>query len=1145
MSLLDLLNGIVSGVEKLVAPKKATLATTRPVQNPISSSFAIGTPNRTASPISTSIIPKSSPSNNPVASAQGLKVGNAVNKTIRGFADSPQTFGAQLAAQNDYANSLKQMTSNGQITNKDYVAQTPNSIVKKSGIPVVGTPVKVLSQQADAKVKAQVAKDTGVNYNYGTLLGSGLNTAANVIPGAGEAKVADNVAKSGEEVAPVITDAVKQAATKMLADRSSQVAEGSKIATPTTQLLKEPAELKTTLPKTAPAESVAPAKSAEPVIAKTGSTGKVAPQTVTQPTTKLVSEINPSDKVVSPIEQDVKQRGLTTSVKESQNFTPEFKEAVQSNYKIATDKEALANTQQFMKQGLNKAHQTVLDRLGSTNETDKQLVSDAGTVMQTLDSKGRYAEAQNIHDQLAERLTKAGQSAQATSLLLRRSPDGLYHQAVSDLQKAKVELTPDINKQLETFRESVRSTAPNTVERNFAVQQMKQFVSQNIPSSVKDKAFAVWRAGLLTGPRTIGKIVTSHAIQSTLERVKDIPAAAVDSIVAAANGGRRSLVFTNRGTVSGAKEGLATGFGKNGLLRTGIDTNPGNNAVEFHNEVNFGKSVAGKIANTYTNGIGRLHGSIYKVPYGIQFKNSLFSQALAAAKTGKIPKEELNGFIDRFINEPSNEALDIAKNDAEHATFQQETALGKIASKVQQIPGGRYVAPFTRIPSAIATDVADYSPVGVVKTIVQGVKAAKKGEGWSLADQRNFSEGLGRSIVGTAALVPGYLLFQKGLVNLAYPTDKTEQGIWKAEGRTEDSVLVGGKWRSLGSLGPVGTVLEVGAGLASGKAGANKGVSGIPGAALSAGEVGLKSIEDQPYVSGISAAGAAAQNPTEYLPALEKQYAGSVVPTAVSQIADGTDPLARQANTPLDSIKNKVPGLRETLNPSKDAFGKNVPNDTGVGAIVDPFYSSTNQKPDSTLSEIQRLQKVGQGILPTAQDAKNTFNGVPTTLTKVQAQDLSAKIGQTVKPLWDNAVQDPDYQSLSDDQKNQKLSSILSNTTSAIKDTYAQQNKLGQYADGFNGKVTKLSAAQQQIQNGSKDISSYFAPAKTTSASTSTKTSGNKATTTKKSTATGKASIASYIAAQKATNASQLSNEKALNALLKGIKYTRKKVKVT
>lgn len=783
----------------------------------------------------------------------------------------------------------------------------------------------------------------------------------------------------------------------------------------------------------------------------------------------------------------IKQRGFTQSVKQSANYTKQLKKEVAktSQYQVATDKAAIAGAQKFAKQPLSLAHSNILKKLQSNAKLSKQDIVNGGTIMQHLDSAGRTSEAQSLHDLLATHLTEAGQKAQAASLLLKRSPDGIYHKAVADLKKAGTEVTPSIDEQLKAHREAIRATAPDTLERNVAVQKMKLFVSKNIPTSKLNNAFAFWRAGLLTGPRTVTKILTSHGVHAPLEKLKDIPASAIDYGLSKATG-QRSLVLTTKGGATGLKQGAKLGFGKQGYLRTGIDTQPGTNAIEFHQNANFGTTVPGKIAQAYVDGIGRLHGSLYKPFYGAAHLNSLYSQALAASKNAGLKGLAKDDFVKKFVGNPPGEALDIAKNDAEHTTFQQETALGKLATSLQQHGGivGKVIAPFTRIPSAIATDLVDYSPAGAMKTIVQGIKAAKSKEGFTLADQRAFSQGLGRSIVGAGALVPGYLLYQTGNLTLAYPTDPKEQKLWQLEGKTADSVKVGGKWRSLGSLGPIGSVLSIGGYIAdsisNGKGLTQAAIDGLAG--------GLKSIEGQSYVSGVSGAVNAVEDPGRYLGNLEKQYAGSVVPTGVAQLASTTDKTARQLNGPSDAIKSKIPGLRESLTPKKNAFGQNVPaGESGLINILDPFYSSKALKTDATVKELQRLNDVGEGTMPSTVPAKNTFNGVKTILTKPQAQALGAQIGRAVKPLWDKTIQSAAYKNQSDEGKRQMLSNILSDTTSAIKNRYAAQNSLGQYAPGFTGNAKPLSAKQQAILTNNFDPTSYIPKVASSTSGTTSK----------------------------------------------------------
>ena len=286
------------------------------------------------------------------------------------------------------------------------------------------------------------------------------------------------------------------------------------------------------------------------------------------------------------------------------------------------------------------------------------------------------------------------------------------------------------------------------------------------------------------------------------------------------------------------------------------------------------------IAQAYVDFVGHVHGSLYKPFYGSAHLQSLYNQALAAAKTAGVKGAEKENFLQDFVGNPSTQALDIAKKDAETATFQQETALGNVASAIQKKGGiiGKVVAPFTRIPSAIATDLINYSPVGLAKTLIDGIKTARSDVGWTVQAQREFSQGVGRGLTGSAAIIPGLMLFNKGSMTLDYPTDPKEQKLWQLEGKIPNAVKIDGQWRSLGSIGPAGSVLAIGGHMAESLAGGND----LGSALISGFSGGLRSIEEQSYLQGISGALDATNDPGRYAPNFIKSEVGSVVPTTTT-----------------------------------------------------------------------------------------------------------------------------------------------------------------------------------------------------------------------------------------------------------------------
>lgn len=765
---------------------------------------------------------------------------------------------------------------------------------------------------------------------------------------------------------------------------------------------------------------------------------------------------------------DTEPRGFTESVKESPSVSPEVKGAIDNNYTPTSNKQLMQKTGTVLDKGLDTATQKVDTALAQpTGSINAQDVSNALAVARAHDVSGNFEKAQSIYDRLAEHGTSAGQTIQALSMLDARTPEGLRFWVNKTLKKADVPLTDDLRDNLNAAFEALKQSPEDTPGHQMAVGKIQQLVGSQLPSSTTDKAFAVWRAGLLTGPQTVTKIVTSHAINSLLENVKDVPGAVIDKFLSNFTG-QRSLVASTKGAVEGFKEGATAG--KN-LVKTGIDINPGSNAAELRNTVNFGNSVPGKFLSAYVNGVGRIHGSLYKPFFGAAHAESLYNQALAAAKTQGLKGDESDRFVTDFVHSPDPQALKIAQHDAEMATFQQTTKLGQVASAIQQKGGvvGKVIAPFTRIPSALATDLINYSPIGGMKSIVDGIKAAKSEEGLTVESQRQLSQGLGRSITGAAAIIPGIMLYNRGMLTLGYPTDPKEQALWQDEGKQPDSVLIGGQWRKLGAIGPIGSVLSIGGYMADsllqGQDMGTASMNGLVG--------GLKSIEGQSYLSGVSSSIDALNNPGQYASSFAKQTAGSIIPTGINTIANATDPMQRNTTgnnlvqTSLDAIKARIPGARETLQPKEDAFGNPLRSgETGLERIVDPFQSTTAATPSPLLDELRRLENAGFGEMPAKIAKKENLGSTRqpeiANLSRQQMQQLTEMIGRQTEQYWNQAINSPGYSQLTDMQKQATLAQIYGSTAQQEKSLFAQLNSLGPYSS--NVQQTILQSKQKRPQ---------------------------------------------------------------------------------
>jgi len=769
-----------------------------------------------------------------------------------------------------------------------------------------------------------------------------------------------------------------------------------------------------------------------------------------------------------PIADNI-QKGVTEGIQSSENFSPELQSDISSEKNQVTNKSTAAATDTFMKQNdTNTAHSDVLSRLQSGKIVDAQTTSDTGSVIQALDSQGRIPEASNLHDLLAERLEKQGQGNQAARIVYNRSPEGLYYDAVNTLDKGGVELKPELQDKLQGIKDQLKQLDPGTQDYADKVQELGKTVRDNIPSSTGDKIFGIWRAGLLTSSQILPKVAVSHIVTYGAETSSRALATSIDKFVSLFTG-QRSVAFTQKGTLGGLKQAAGD---TSKLLTKGIDSSIGGGNVDFPTSIQYGDSVPGKFMGAYVNLVGRLHGSIYKFFADPEFARSVNEQAILYAKNEGLKGAEADSYMAQFIADPPKAALDIAEHTAEYTSMQNATKLGDIAKTIQNKGGplGKVIAPFTQIPSSIAMKVLDYSPAGAAKTIIDGIKAARSEEGMSIADQRAFSLGLGRSITGAGAIIPGIMLYKQGVVTLGYPTDAKEQQLWQDEGKIPNAVKVGGQWRSLASLGPMGSVLSIGAGIADSL------VQGkdIGTATMNGFMIGAQSIAQASYLQGASQAINTINDPQKNATTFVKSLAGSVVPAISNSIAGATDPLQRQTtgdnlvSSAIDSIKSRIPGERETLAPKVDAFGNPLKSgETGLEKIVDPFASSTAATPSPLLTELRRLENSGFGEMPTAVTKKGNLGSnkqpVYVNLSRAQMQQLTTAIGQNTEQMWAQAISDPSYSSMSDMQKQSLLASLYGSAASQGKTLIAEQYKLGPFAQDLQQALQQSRQKRPQV----------------------------------------------------------------------------------
>ena len=329
-----------------------------------------------------------------------------------------------------------------------------------------------------------------------------------------------------------------------------------------------------------------------------------------------------------------------------------------------------------------------------------------------------------------------------------------------------------------------------------------------------------------------------------------------------------------------------------------------------------------------------------------------------------------------------------AVHDAEVAVFQNRTHLGDVAKSIQRVKGGEIIVPFGRTPSAVATQIINYSPVGYVKAVAESINKKE-------FDQRKFSQAFGRATVGTGALYIGAKLFANGLISLDYPDNERERELWKAEGRKPNSIKVGNKWRDVQTLGPIGNVLVLGGHFQN----ALDSTGSPTEAIVEAMSGGAKSFTEQTFVRGVNLAVDAITDPERSFERWFTSMSGSVVPTIVADIARALDEQERRTEGPKERIQSRIPILREKLPPKVDVFGQDLPRYGGnvLETMIDPTRPSKIRR-DVVVDELRRLWDEDIKAVPTMLGDKDGYD----ILSKEENTQLWHRAGElTYKMLLD------------------------------------------------------------------------------------------------------------------------------------------------
>lgn len=779
----------------------------------------------------------------------------------------------------------------------------------------------------------------------------------------------------------------------------------------------------TPAPKKAPVEDVSRVTEEEPSSMKSigeilqGRGGDVVPPA------------KPTAKGGKAPKGDPERRFITRT----REMAPEVDELLEGKYKPKSNKELTAQAEKLIAEDYAKAEN--LARTGTDDQAvavaSKMIEDELALAQKATDEATKnkaYAKAAEIANDAAKNLTEAGRAVQAASLLGKMTPEGMARYAARKIQQyneglakgtmsnflGKNKPLPELNKdQMKEITDAMEAInkMEDGIDKSRALDTLGKKISKWIPSSIYAQVIGVWKAGLLTGMKTTGINVASNAMHGISEVVKDVPGSIVDMIVQKLFTGKRALtmpsVLQAKQMYKGTGEGVKKGWD---FLKTGFDERNIASKLDYR-RVNYGNTKVGKVLETYVDSVFRLLGAEDQAFYYAARARSLGNQAEAMAINEKLKGKAARDFAQKLVDNPTEDMLKNAIVDAETAVFQHNSAIARAANQIKK-GLSEVVIPFAKTPGNVADQMINYTPVGPIKEIFSQIKRGK-------FDQRAFSQAMGRGITGTTALAIGSALMANKLMSLGWPSSEKEREQWKLEGRTPNSIFIGGRWRNVGVLGPIGMVMIIGGHFRQGLE-----ETGSPtGALAQAGIGGLSALTEQSFLSGVNRFVDALTDPKRSLESLVSSLAGSAIPTLVADISRGTDKYERRTDGPLDRIQSRIPGARQGLEAKIDAFGQPVetPNFFEVMADATRPGNPTADPKDPVLVELRRLMDADYGVTPTQLGPTTGYK----SLTPEQNSFLWKLAGQATKAEMERVMRSKQYDRYDDEQKSQVLDAAI------------------------------------------------------------------------------------------------------------------------
>ena len=422
--------------------------------------------------------------------------------------------------------------------------------------------------------------------------------------------------------------------------------------------------------------------------------------------------------------------------------------------------------------------------------------------------------------------TNAGQAVQALRILKTLTPSDNLYMAQKTIRQMVRELKLKKDVQIDEALESAYLAAKTDEAREKAMADIQQHIADQLPATIKDKWTALRYLNMLGNPRTQVRNLVGNTVMGLTTEVKNLIATCLETAGYVASGGRlqrTKSVFVSKGLLKAAFADYSTvktivsNGGKYNDQTVGLsDFASGIQDKRRIFKTNFKNDTARKILNDL---LAPVEGYRKLTSWSMENGDVPFSKfAYARALSGYLKKHGFNGNdLSKVDAKLMEDARLYAVKEAQEATFHDMNAISKALSKRYHGDNGLLkilnvfaegVMPFRKTPANIAVRAEEYSPLGVINSLVKSVQAMRSKSDITAADAINS---WAKTLTGSGLFLLGMLLAAGGNLTGGPDDDEALDQFGEMYGQQNYSLKLGDWYVTIDWASPASIPLLMGA----------------------------------------------------------------------------------------------------------------------------------------------------------------------------------------------------------------------------------------------------------------------------------------------------------------------------------------------